>query len=60
MWNKYKKYILIAVFSIIILIILDISQALIFQNSPVLKIRDTLMEGHLLRNFLIILFHIIN
>ena len=31
MWNKYKKYILIAVFSIIILIIIDISQALIFQ-----------------------------
>lgn len=40
MWNKYKKYILIAVFSIIILIIIDISQALIFQNSPVLKIRE--------------------
>ena len=40
MWNKYKKYILLAVFSIIILIIIDISQALIFQNSPVLKIRE--------------------
>ena len=47
MWNKYKKYILIAVFSIIILIIIDISQALIFQNSPVLKIREHFNGGTL-------------
>ena len=47
MWNKYKKYILIAVFSIIILIIIDISQALIFQNSPVLKIREHFDGGTL-------------
>lgn len=47
MWNKYKKYILIAVFSIIILIIIDISQVLIFQNSPVLKIREHFDGGTL-------------
>ena len=47
MWNKYKKYILIAVFSIFILIIIDISQALIFQNSPVLKIREHFDGGTL-------------
>ena len=47
MLNKYKKYILIAVFSIIILIIIDISQALIFQNSPVLKIREQFDGGTL-------------
>ena len=47
MLNKYKKYILIAVFSIIILIIIDISQALIFQNSPVLKIREHFDGGTL-------------
>lgn len=47
MWNKYKKYILIAVFSIIILIIIDISQALIFQNSPVLKKREYFNGGTL-------------
>lgn len=47
MWNKYKKYIFIAVFSIIILIIIDISQALIFQNSPVLKIREHFNGGTL-------------
>ena len=47
MMNKYKKYILIAVFSIIILIIIDISQALIFQNSPVLKIREHFNGGTL-------------
>ena len=47
MWNKYKKYILIAVFSIIILIIIDILQALIFQNSPVLKIREHFNGGTL-------------
>ena len=47
MWNKYKKYILLAVFSIIILIIIDISQALIFQNSPVLKIREHFDGGTL-------------
>lgn len=47
MWNKYKKYILIAVFSIIFLIIIDISQALIFQNSPVLKIREYFNGGTL-------------
>ena len=47
MWNKYKKYILISVFSIIILIIIDISQALIFQNSPVLKIREHFDGGTL-------------
>lgn len=47
MWNKYKKYILIAVFSLIFLIIIDISQALIFQNSPVLKIREHFDGGTL-------------
>ncbi|MDO4376567.1 MAG: hypothetical protein Q4C38_00300 [bacterium] len=47
MWNKYKKYILIAVFSIIVLIIIDISQAFIFQNSPVLKIREYFNGGTL-------------
>lgn len=47
MWKKYKKYILITVFSIIILIIIDISQALIFQNSPVLKIREHFNGGTL-------------
>ena len=47
MWNKYKKYILIAVFSVIFLIIIDISQALIFQNSPVLKIREHFDGGRL-------------
>ena len=47
MWNKYKKYILIAVFSVIFLIIIDISQALIFQNSSVLKIREHFDGGTL-------------
>ena len=47
MLNKYKKYILIAVFSLIFLIIIDISQALIFQNSPVLKIREHFDGGTL-------------
>lgn len=47
MLNKYKKYILIAVFSIIFLIIIDISQALIFQNSPVLKTREHFNGGTL-------------
>lgn len=47
MLNKYKKYILIAVFSLIFLIIIDISQALIFQNSPVLKIREHFDGGAL-------------
>lgn len=47
MWNKYKKYILIAVFSVIFLIIIDISQAFIFQNSPVLKIREYFNGGTL-------------
>lgn len=47
MLNKYKKYILIAVFSLIFLIIIDISQALIFQNSPVLKIREHFNGGTL-------------
>lgn len=47
MWNKYKKYILIAVFSLIFLVIIDISQALIFQNSPVLKIREHFDGGTL-------------
>ena len=40
MWNKYKKHILIVFLSILLLIIIDISQALIFQNSPVLKLRE--------------------
>ena len=47
MLNKYKKYILIAVFSIIFIIIIDISQAIIFQNSPVLKIREHFDGGTL-------------
>lgn len=47
MWNKYKKYILIAVFSVIFLIIIDILQAFIFQNSPVLKIREYFNGGTL-------------
>lgn len=47
MLNKYKKYILIAVFSLIFLNIIDISQALIFQNSPVLKIREHFDGGTL-------------
>lgn len=40
MWNKYKKYILISAFSIVFLIINVISQALVFQNSPLLKIKE--------------------
>ena len=52
MWNKYKKNILIAVFSIIILIIIDISQALIFQNSPVLKIREHFDGGTFIEELL--------
>ena len=47
MWNKYKKHILIVFFSILLLIIIDISQALIFQNSPVLKIREHFDGGTL-------------
>ncbi len=47
MWNKYKKYILIVFLSILLLIIIDISQALIFQNSPVLNIRERFDGGTL-------------
>lgn len=47
MWNKYKKHILIVSLSILLLIIIDISQALIFQNSPVLKIREQFDGGTL-------------
>ncbi len=40
MWNKYKKYILTTILTIVFLIVIDISQALIFQKSPILKLRE--------------------